>query len=691
VPGDANLDIGLRWDRHHEALWANLRFDMEGTQMDAWAQPDEPLGLDLDRLKSLSGNSEQYGTALAEMVLRPADIAPFYRNAIQIAQSHELILHLRLHITAPAKYHAVRWETLRDPDTGQRIATQSGILMSRYLNSPGWRPVRAREKQDLHALIVVAGPTNLATHQPNERVLPPIHVNEELKRARTALAAFSKVSELTGGKAGLGPMLDAVHAGVDVLYLVCHGALVGDVPLLYLEHGDRTADRVDGRHLVELLMAADRLPTVVMLCSCQSATRGTEVWTGDDGELSALGPRLAEAGVASVVAMQGDISMTTAGTFAPAFFAELDEHGLVDQAMAAARRRVEARPDWWAPVLYSRLRSGRTHYKPEFTERADFSWESLRLQFSTENVLPVLGPGLADSIVGSRQDIARTWVERWQMPLVAHNQEDLAQVAQFLRVRGDPGMVRAQLLEHLNAEISKRQKQAEPGEPFYELQYDRQKPQDAIGEVGARLRASNPEDPYNVLAALPVSLYLTTAWTDLLQDALRSADPPREPVTMTFGWHKQTDPSALDGFEPPTVQRPLVYHLFGRLEDRRSLVLTEDDYFAWYSAWLRRRGEDVPPMVKSAITSRALLFLGFQLDDWDFRVIFHGIKSFDGFRLMLENQHVAVQLSPENQLIDPEAAQEYLESYFGVDNVNVFWGREQHFLKELRAKTGLGT
>jgi hypothetical protein len=118
-------------------------------------------------------------------------------------------------------------------------------------------------------------------------------------------------------------------------------------------------------------------------------------------------------------------------------------------------------------------------------------------------------------------------------------------------------------------------------------------------------------------------------------------------------------------------------------------VLTEDDYFRWYSAWLRRRSEEVPDVVVDALLSRALLFLGFQLDDWDFRVIFHGIKSFDGLQQMGDNQHVGVQISPENQLIEPEAAQDYLESYFGHDSVSIFWGDTKHFLKEFRARTGV--
>jgi hypothetical protein len=77
---------------------------------------------------------------------------------------------------------------------------------------------------------------------------------------------------------------------------------------------------------------------------------------------------------------------------------------------------------------------------------------------------------------------------------------------------------------------------AQPGDPFRDLPLNRAKPEDAITEVGRRLRRTDPDDPYRV-AALPISVYVTTGVTDLLQDALREADPPRDPVTMSFFWN----------------------------------------------------------------------------------------------------------------------------------------------------------
>ena len=75
--------------------------------------------------------------------------------------------------------------------------------------------------------------------------------------------------------------------------------------------------------------------------------------------LPSLGPRLASIGVPAVIAMQGDISIDTADVFAHKLFEELGRNGVIDRAVAVARGAVRNRPDWWKPVLFLSLDSGR--------------------------------------------------------------------------------------------------------------------------------------------------------------------------------------------------------------------------------------------------------------------------------------------------------------------------------------------
>jgi CHAT domain-containing protein len=161
------------------------------------------------------------------------------------------------------------------------------------------------------------------------------------------------------GPATLGRLIDRLQEGPDILHLVCHGALVGGEPWLWLEDAQGKSDKVSGTDLAARLRELQRRPLLVVLCSCQSAG-GADDWTVH----AALGPRLVVAGVAAVVAVRGDFSMATAARFFPHFYRELRRDCRIDRALASARGAVRDRPDHWMPVLFLRLVSGRVARPP---------------------------------------------------------------------------------------------------------------------------------------------------------------------------------------------------------------------------------------------------------------------------------------------------------------------------------------
>src|SRR5262249_30054844 len=154
-------------------------------------------------------------------------------------------------------------------------------------------------------------------------------------RAQTALGEIPTI-EVTGPDT-FSHLIDRLREEFDILYLVCHGALIKGEPILWLESATGASDRVSGRALVDRLVELRRPPRLVCLASCQSAGPGGEAQVGEGGVLAALGPGLAEAGIPAVVAMQGNISMATVERFMPMFFRELRRDGQIDRAMAAAR------------------------------------------------------------------------------------------------------------------------------------------------------------------------------------------------------------------------------------------------------------------------------------------------------------------------------------------------------------------
>jgi hypothetical protein len=241
-----------------------------------------------------------------------------------------------------------------------------------------------------------------------------------------------------------------------------------------------------------------------------------------------------------------------------------------------------------------------------------------------------------------------------------------------------------EMFERINAAA------AEPSDPFHAL--DPTMPsQAAIMEAGRRLLERDPGYAYRTVAAMPVPVFVTTNWTLLLEQALQARAPKKVPRTLYFPWNDRAEWPEPSGPVVPTVEEPLVYHLFGRLEDPDSLVVSEDDYFEWLTAWIAKQSL-VPEVVAKRLTNRSLLFLGYRLDDWEFRVVFQSIKSFPSSSLQLpRNKHVGVQLSPGLREIEPEAAQDYLESYFGNDKVSIYWAETRKFLDEYRMRTGMTT
>lgn len=137
------------------------------------------------------------------------------------------------------------------------------------------------------------------------------------------------------------------------------------------------------------------------------------------------------------------------------------------------------------------------------------------------------------------------------------------------------------------------------------------------------------------------------------------------------------------GYAPDSA-RPIVYHLHGHHSVPASLVVTEDDYIDF----LVRVSSDpglLPPVIQKALTSQMLLFVGYSLADWTFRVIFSGLRSMrppDSDR-----SHVSVQLPPQpTDTHDdrPARIQDYLDKYFGEQKISICWKSARDFSAELR-------
>jgi hypothetical protein len=77
------------------------------------------------------------------------------------------------------------------------------------------------------------------------------------------------------------------------------------------------------------------------------------------------------------------------------------------------------------------------------------------------------------------------------------------------------------------------------------------------------------------------------------------------------------------------------------------------------------------------------LFCGFKTEDWNFRLLFRSILTDDRRYRKKQFKSVAVQVSPESGIIQPERARRYLEEYFTGAQIGAYWGAPSDFVKDL--------
>jgi hypothetical protein len=329
-----------------------------------------------------------------------------------------------------------------------------------------------------------------------------------------------------------------------------------------------------------------------------------------------------------------------------------------------------------------RLKSGRLWYQQGTASGGEpfDKWPAVIADLEDGICTPVIGPGISDPLLGSRREIARNWAQSYRFPMAPYERESLPQVAQYLSIAQGTRFPRRQLMDHLRRALQLRYRD----ELAPDLLAERAPLEDLIAAAWAILHRSQAVDPYLLLAQLPAPVYVTTQPSRLLARAL--TDAGRTPEVELCRWREDMDwPESVfdrDRGYRPTPERPLVYHMLGAFDEPESLVLTEDDYFDFLTG-VTRNEDLVPRVVRRRLADSALMFVGFQLDQPDFRVLYRSLMNTEGNRRG-QYTHVAVQIDPEEgTTIDAGRARKYLEGYFQHANMSLYWGSTEHFVKDL--------
>jgi hypothetical protein len=294
--------------------------------------------------------------------------------------------------------------------------------------------------------------------------------------------------------------------------------------------------------------------------------------------------------------------------------------------------------------------------EPRLPER---SWKRLIRHIKEQRCTPIIGAGASADAVKPAGPLATDWSEEFEYPLT--DRTNLARVAQYLAITEYPMFPKERVLE-------------------------------TVGEAAAPPFKSHGE-PHGALARLQLPVYVTTNYDTFMFDALAAHD--RDPQWDVCRWNSHTalndHPSPLRrGRYTPTPAQPLVYHLHGRTTIPESMVLTEDDYLDF----LVRLSTDaglLPPPLPKLLTSTELLFVGYSLSDWTFRVLIRSLARSIGANMGYPA--VAIQLNPKDAVEGRlEEAKEYIARYLGaiqlVTTLDVYWGKATDFARELDERLG---
>ena len=268
-------------------------------------------------------------------------------------------------------------------------------------------------------------------------------------------------------------------------------------------------------------------------------------------------------------------------------------------------------------------------------------WDVLLSRIRAGECLPVIGAGVSGTALPTPEEIAQQWAAAYRYPL--EDRHNLAGVTQFMAVTRDPLF-----------------------------------PKEALVSEIQRASSTNVSETHRVLAGLPLPLYLTTNFDNLMYEALQHQGrlPRLEICRWTARLEPETGPggTASDPIEP-TLDRPVVFHLYGHVRAPESLVLTEDDHLDFLVA-ASKNDRLFPRPVRAALARCSLLLIGHSFGDY--RVL---------NRVVL---NAKANLGSISSIVTPapadSEARNYASAYFSSRMIRAYWGDPDEFATELRQR-----
>jgi hypothetical protein len=289
------------------------------------------------------------------------------------------------------------------------------------------------------------------------------------------------------------------------------------------------------------------------------------------------------------------------------------------------------------------------------------TWATLVDAVLADECTPFLGAGVAVPYLPRGADLAAALAEDFDYPL--DDVTNLARVTQYIASLYQPTFAKRRVSERiLHAQET------------------------AVADLSGGL----PQN-HLMLARLRLPMYVTTNYDNYLQRAITAVSS----VDCQIEICRWNDRLASDlpkySNKKPTTVKPMIFHLHGHVDEPSSILATEDDYIDFMVSLAQRIYKTdpvIPHFVRRALGNTNLLFIGYSLEDWNFRVLMRHLMKQQQVQPHDRYSGISIQLSSDR--IPPDRrmrAEQFLEVYLKTSSsIDVYWGDARSFLAELQRR-----
>jgi hypothetical protein len=289
-------------------------------------------------------------------------------------------------------------------------------------------------------------------------------------------------------------------------------------------------------------------------------------------------------------------------------------------------------------------------------EFSEHDWQMLIEAIELKWCTPFLGSGACYGMLPTGRSLASSWADELGYPF--KDDDNLPRVAQYFALMRGADQPRARIARAFL-----------PVKPDF----------------------NRPNEIHSLVARMGCKVYITTNYDDFMMQALRQI-PGCTPFAEICQWRMTgTSQRRRSDSRVPTAESPLVFHLHGALTEPETMVITEDDYLDFLIS-VSEHQELIPKQVQKALANSTLLFLGYSLDDPDFKFLFRRLAM---YTRLTGVRHIAVQLEPaksneptEEEILRAEKQRIYLQDRFRLQALKMYWGSCEQFASELASRWG---